>query len=61
MFEPMTFPRAISELPLRSALTLTTSSGALVAKATNVRPMTIDETPALRAMATPPLMRNSAP
>ena len=61
MFDPTIFPNAISGLPSRLALTLTTSSGALVANATSVRPMTRGETPALRATVTPPLISNSAP
>lgn len=43
MFEPITFPKDISEKPLSAACKLTKSSGAEVAKDTTVSPITIFE------------------
>src|SRR5690606_39190102 len=61
IFEPMTFPREISENPLRAACRLTKSSGAEVAKDTTVRPITIFDNFSLKERATEDLTRNSPP
>ena len=61
MLEPTALPALTSPTPLRAASMLTTSSGALVAKATRVRPMTMGRIFSAAAMKTPPLTRKSAP
>ena len=66
--EPTTFPRAISLLPFKAAVTLTASSGALVPKATMVSPiiregilrrLAIEEAPSTNKSA--PLTSNKNP
>ena len=49
MFEPITLPSAIPALPRSAAVRLAASSGALVPKATTVKPMTRELTPSRRA------------
>ena len=61
MLEPMTLPRAIPLLPASAAVTLTASSGALVPKATTVRPMTAAGTRSSRAADALPSTKRSAP
>ncbi len=61
IFEPTTLPTATSARPFSAPCTLTASSGALVPKATTVRPMTSDERPKRRASAAAPLTSHSAP
>lgn len=51
MLEPTIFPMAISDSPLRAAITLVTNSGKLVPIATIVKPITRSETPKYRAKA----------
>jgi hypothetical protein len=58
---PMIFPTAISLLPFIAAVTLTTSSGRDVPKATIVRPMIRVETPNFLAIEEAPRTRMSAP
>ena len=57
MLEPTTFPIAISELPLTADMTLMTSSGAEVPKATIVRPITRSEIRKRLATAAAPSVR----
>src|SRR5690554_3636888 len=57
----MTLPSAISECPLSAAITLTTSSGAEVPKATTVSPITNSEMPYLRAREEDPVTSQSPP
>ena len=45
MFEPTAFPNEISLAPFNDAVTLTAASGALVPKATIVRPINRDGIP----------------
>jgi len=68
IFEPIILPRAMPVLPLMLAITLTTSSGAEVPKATTVKPIKKAETPNRLAiddepstMISAPLMRNTKP
>ena len=61
MFEPTTFPTAISGVPFRADIRLTKNSGIEVPQATMVRPITISGTPNRRAMALAPSVRRSAP
>ena len=61
MLDPITFPSAISLLPFKAATTLTNSSGALVAKATKVKPITTFDTRSFNATPTLPRTRNSPP
>ena len=49
MFDPMMLPKAISASPTTAAVRFTASSGALVPKATTVRPTVSCETPNRRA------------
>ncbi len=61
MLLPTTLPRAMSEAPVKLARTLTASSGALVPKATTVRPITNGEMPKAEARREAPRTRASAP
>jgi hypothetical protein len=61
MFEPTTLPRLTSALPDSDAPTLTAISGALVPKATTVRPMTIGAMPSRVAIDDAPRTSHSAP
>ena len=61
MLLPMTFPKTMSPLPEMIDLTLTANSGALVPKATMVRPMSILETLKWRATEEAPSTKMSAP
>jgi len=61
IFEPITFPTAISELPSIAAIILTTSSGSEVPNATTVNPITNGGMPRRAAILTPPLTIHSAP
>ena len=61
MLEPTTLPRAMSPAPASAARALTTSSGALVPKATMVSPTTSGPTPRRRASAALPRTSPSAP
>ncbi len=68
MLEPMTLPKEMAPRPCEAAMTLTASSGALVPKATTVRPITRGETPMSRASpvaprttVSPPNMRRASP
>ena len=57
MFEPITFPNAISGCPFSAALKLTNNSGADVPSETIVRPTTSVEILNLLARHTPPFIR----
>ena len=66
--EPMTLPIAISFCPLCAATSEVTSSGRLVPMATIVRPMSVSESPNIRAMpvapftaSCPPMMMHARP
>ena len=59
IFEPITFPKAISEEPDSTAEIETTSSGAEVPKATIVNPITIGETFNLLAIELAPSINKS--
>ena len=59
MFEPITFPKAIFELPSSRACKLTKSSGAEVEKETIVIPTTKVEIRIFKASATDPFINNS--
>ncbi len=61
MFEPTTFPTAISRWPRQAARTDVATSGSDVPAATIVRPMTSSETPNDRANATAPPTSQRAP
>jgi len=61
MLLPITLPTAISPLPLREACTLTAVSGALVPKATMVRPMISGGMPKRPASSAAPRTSTSAP
>lgn len=61
VFDPMTFPRAMSLLPRILARRLTVSSGSDVPNATTVKPMTRLETPKRLAIEAEPETRKSAP
>ena len=61
MFDPTTFPRLTFPHPRHAESMLTTSSGALVANATSVSPITSGGTPIARATRTPPRTSHSAP
>ena len=52
IFEPITFPTAISLWPIRAAETVPANSGKLVPIATTLNPITISETPIDSAMET---------
>ena len=60
MFDPMTLPSAMSDLPLTSETTDEASSGSDVPPATSVRAMTDSLTPSFRAMDVA-LSRKSSP
>lgn len=57
---PTMLPKARSVWPLKADITLTASSGALVPKATTVRPTTKGEIPTAVASRAEPLTKNSA-
>lgn len=57
MFDPITFPMAMSGLPLMADCKLINNSGAEVPKATMVRPTTRGERCNLRAMLDAPFTR----
>ena len=61
ILEPITFPKAISLLPFKTACKLTNNSGAEVAKETTVIPTTKVEIRIFKAKATDPLTNNSPP
>ena len=61
MLEPITLPTAISALPWKAPVKLTTSSGQDVPKPTIVRPITNSLTPAFRAIPEAPSTSQSAP
>ena len=61
MFEPTTFPTAMSMLPLIALVMLTESSGKLVPRATIVSPIKIDGTFKRVATALAPETKKSAP
>jgi len=61
MLLPITLPIAISPCPVKADRRLTTSSGALVPKATTVSPITSGETRSAAATATAPRTSSSAP
>jgi len=61
VFDPTTFPRAMSLLPRILASRLTVSSGSDVPNATTVKPMTRLETPKRLAIEAEPETRKSAP
>ena len=61
MLLPTTLPMAMSALPSNEDITLTTSSGALVPKATIVNPITREEMLKRRAILDAPSVSQSAP
>ena len=61
IFEPTTFPTAMSVVPFRADTKLTKNSGADVPIATTVRPITICGTFSRWAIAVAPSVRRSAP
>ena len=61
IFEPITFPKAISLLPFKTACKLTNNSGAELAKETNVILTTKLETSNLKTRENEPLTNNSKP
>ena len=61
MFEPTTLPMAMSALPWKAPMKLTTISGAEVPMPTMVRPMTNSLRPKRRAMPEAPSTSQSAP
>jgi hypothetical protein len=61
IFEPTTLPIAMPPWPLQLALILTTNSGALVPKATTVKPITSGLIPSLMANSDDPFTNHSAP
>jgi hypothetical protein len=61
IFDPIALPNAILLLPSNTALRLTNSSGAEVAKDTTVIPTTKVDIFIIRAKDTDPLTRNSPP
>ncbi len=61
MLLPITLPTAMSPLPLSEACTLTAVSGALVPKATTVRPMISGGMPKRLASLAAPRTSASAP
>ena len=60
-FDPTTLPMAIPGDPTRAASMLTASSGALVPRATMVRPVTREDSPARRPSVTAARTRSSPP
>lgn len=61
IFEPITFPEAMSGFPPRAAFILTKSSGAEVAKETTVKPITILDNFNLKESPTEDFTKNSPP
>ena len=61
MLDPITFPHEISLKPFTAACTLTSDSGADVAKETTVRPMTIFDSLSLNESPTEARTKNSPP
>ena len=61
IFEPTTFPTAISSSFFLAATMDVTSSGRLVPKATMVSPIRVSESPAMRAILTAPSTTQSPP
>ena len=61
IFEPTTFPIEISLFPLKEAIALTASSGALVPNATTVSPIINVDTPNAFAKLELPSTKQSAP
>ena len=61
MFDPIIFPKAMSELPLMLAKVLTINSGIEVPKATIVKPITKVEMPYFLAIDDEPSISMSAP
>ena len=61
MFEPIALPIARLDSPRNAATTETSISGAEVAQATTVSPMSSGATPRFRAVAEPPNTNRSAP
>ena len=61
MLLPIILPSTMSPLPSKAAMILTTASGALVPKATIVRPTTIGDTFSFSAIEEAPSTKKSAP
>lgn len=61
IFEPITFPKEISENPFKAACKLTINSGAEVANETTVSPITIFDKFNLKESATEDRTKNSPP